>query len=116
MSREPISAAAGEFGQRIRARRTQLGKSQEQLARDSSLHWSYVGQVERGQRNLTLHNILSSPRYLVWILASSSTASALPEAELTLRMIRGEHSQRGASSGAGCWPMELGPPALLAGS
>jgi transcriptional regulator with XRE-family HTH domain len=58
MSREPISAAAGEFGQRIRARRTQLGKSQEQLARDSSLHWSYLGQVERGQRNLTLHNIL----------------------------------------------------------
>jgi transcriptional regulator with XRE-family HTH domain len=58
MSREPISAAAGEFGQRIRARRTQLGKSQEQLARDSSLHWSYIGQVERGQRNLTLHNIL----------------------------------------------------------
>jgi transcriptional regulator with XRE-family HTH domain len=40
------------------ARRTQLGKSQEQLARDSSLHWSYLGQVERGQRNLTLHNIL----------------------------------------------------------
>jgi transcriptional regulator with XRE-family HTH domain len=58
MSREPISAAAGEFGQRIRAHRTQLGKSQEQLARDSSLHWSYLGQVERGQRNLTLHNIL----------------------------------------------------------
>jgi transcriptional regulator with XRE-family HTH domain len=58
MSREPISAAAREFGQRIRARRTQLGKSQEQLARDSSLHWSYLGQVERGQRNLTLHNIL----------------------------------------------------------
>jgi transcriptional regulator with XRE-family HTH domain len=58
MSREPISAAAGEFGQRIRARRTELGKSQEQLARDSSLHWSYLGQVERGQRNLTLHNIL----------------------------------------------------------
>ena len=58
MSREPISAAAGEFGQRIRARRTELGKSQEQLAPDSSLHWSYLGQVERGQRNITLHNIL----------------------------------------------------------
>jgi ribosome-binding protein aMBF1 (putative translation factor) len=49
---------AGEFGRRIRARRTELGKSQEQLARDSSLHWSYLGQVERGQRNVTLHNIL----------------------------------------------------------
>jgi len=29
-----------------------------QLASESSLHWSYLGQVERGQRNVTLHNIL----------------------------------------------------------
>ena len=58
MAREPISAAAREFGERVRARRNRLGKSQEQLAHDSSLHWSYLGQVERGQRNVTLHNIL----------------------------------------------------------
>jgi transcriptional regulator with XRE-family HTH domain len=30
----------------------------EQLAADCGLHWTYVGQVERGQRNVTLHNIL----------------------------------------------------------
>ena len=24
----------------------------------ASLHWSYLGEVERGQRNVTLHNIL----------------------------------------------------------
>jgi ribosome-binding protein aMBF1 (putative translation factor) len=53
-----LADVAHEFGNRIRARRTELGKSQEQLARDSRLHWSYLGQVERGQRNLTLHNIL----------------------------------------------------------
>lgn len=58
MTKEPISDATRVFGQRVRARRQQLGKSQEQLADDSSLHWSYVGQVERGQRNVTLHNIL----------------------------------------------------------
>jgi transcriptional regulator with XRE-family HTH domain len=58
MTKEPISKAAGEFGERVRARRGQLGKSQEQLARESGLHWSYLGQVERGQRNVTLHNIL----------------------------------------------------------
>jgi transcriptional regulator with XRE-family HTH domain len=58
MTKEPISEAAGQFGERVRARRTQLGKSQEQLATDSSLHWSYIGQVERGQRNVTLHSIL----------------------------------------------------------
>lgn len=58
MAKEPISEAAATFGARVRARRQELGKSQEQLAEDSDLHWSYLGQVERGTRNITLHNIL----------------------------------------------------------
>ncbi len=53
-----LSAATRVFGERVRARRLELGKSQEQLADDCGLHWSYVGQVERGRRNLSLHNIL----------------------------------------------------------
>lgn len=48
--------AASEVGASVPTR--ELGKSQEQLAQDTSLHWSYVAQVERGQRNVTLHNIL----------------------------------------------------------
>ena len=55
---EPISSAAEEFGRRVRARRMELGKSQEALARDCGLHWTFVGQVERGRRNLSLHNVL----------------------------------------------------------
>jgi len=55
---QPISPATEAFGERVRARRQALGKSQEQLADDSGLHWTFVGQVERGRRNLTLHNIL----------------------------------------------------------
>lgn len=55
---QPSSAATQHFGERVRARRQELGKSQEQLADDCGLHWSYVGQVERGRRNLSLHNIL----------------------------------------------------------
>ncbi len=35
---QPISKAAGEFGARVRARRHELGKSQEQLAEDCGLH------------------------------------------------------------------------------
>jgi transcriptional regulator with XRE-family HTH domain len=54
----PLSAATGEFGRRVRALRSDKGLSQEALAEGTDLHWSYVGQVERGQTNLTLHNIL----------------------------------------------------------
>ena len=54
----PISEATREFGQRVRDRRHALGLSQEALAEGTALHWSYLGQVERGQANLTLHNIL----------------------------------------------------------
>lgn len=54
----PLSAATGQFGQRVRALRSGKGLSQEALAEGTDLHWSYIGQVERGQTNLTLHNIL----------------------------------------------------------
>jgi transcriptional regulator, XRE family len=60
----PISSAAGEFGARVRARRRELGLSQEALAEGSELHWTFIGQVERGQRNLSLHNILRVARVL----------------------------------------------------
>jgi transcriptional regulator with XRE-family HTH domain len=55
---EPVSDALAEFGARVRARRNELGLSQEALADQSGLHWTFVGQVERGRRNLSLHNLL----------------------------------------------------------
>ena len=58
MAKQPISSATQTFGARVRARRHELGKSQEQLADVVGLHWTFVGQVERGQRNVSLHNIL----------------------------------------------------------
>lgn len=54
----PISSAAAEFGARVRAKRNELGLSQEALADQCELHWTYIRQVERGQRNISLHNIL----------------------------------------------------------
>lgn len=54
----PLSSATQAFGQRVRSRRTEQGLSQEGLADLAGLHWTFVGQVERGQRNLSLHNIL----------------------------------------------------------
>ncbi len=58
MVANPLSSATKEFGERVRARRHQLGESQEQLADACGLHWTFVGQVERGRRNISLHNIL----------------------------------------------------------
>jgi transcriptional regulator with XRE-family HTH domain len=46
------------FGVRVRERRTQLGLSQRALAERAEMDWSYVAQVERGERNIALRNIL----------------------------------------------------------
>ena len=58
MPKQPISDATQTFGERVRSRRNDLGLSQEQLADQCGLHWTYVGSVERGRRNISLHNIL----------------------------------------------------------
>ncbi|MGA2658722.1 MAG: helix-turn-helix transcriptional regulator [Verrucomicrobiota bacterium] len=42
-----------ELGRRIRAARTGLGFSQEDLAFESHIDRSYIGGVERGERNVT---------------------------------------------------------------
>ncbi|HWF32130.1 MAG TPA: helix-turn-helix transcriptional regulator [Solirubrobacteraceae bacterium] len=55
---EPISPATRVLGERIRERRVALGLSQESLAERSGVHWTFLGQVERGRRNLSLHNLL----------------------------------------------------------
>jgi transcriptional regulator with XRE-family HTH domain len=46
------------FGARIRELRKQKGISQEKLAELASLHRTYVGGVERGERNVSLLNII----------------------------------------------------------
>ncbi len=51
----PILSA---FGSRVRATREDAGLSQEQLADRSGLHRTYVGSVERGERNIALLNII----------------------------------------------------------
>lgn len=43
-----------EFGRRVRARREVAGFSQEALAARADLHRTYIGSVERGERNISL--------------------------------------------------------------
>lgn len=45
------------FGQNVRRIRKALGFSQEELADRAGLHRTYVGSVERGERNISLNNI-----------------------------------------------------------
>lgn len=54
----PLSPATAALGQRVREHRQSLGLSQEALADRCGLHWTFVGQVERGRRNISLHNLL----------------------------------------------------------
>lgn len=46
------------FGRRLCELRWVAGMTQEALAEAAGLHWTYVGQIERGERNLTYKNLL----------------------------------------------------------
>ena len=52
-----MSEIAKIIGQRIRNHRTKLGLSQERLAELSGCHSTYIGQLERGEKNATLESI-----------------------------------------------------------
>jgi transcriptional regulator with XRE-family HTH domain len=52
------------FGARVRAERERLGVSQEELAARAELHRTYVGGVERGERNVGLLNVIRIARVL----------------------------------------------------
>ena len=46
-----------EFGKRIRQLRTDRKLSQEELSFQTGFHRTYIGMVERGERNISLSNI-----------------------------------------------------------
>jgi len=46
-----------KFGQKVREERTKLGLSQEKLAARAGVHRTYIGMIERAEKNITLENI-----------------------------------------------------------
>lgn len=45
------------FGSKVRRERAKLGISQEELAERAGVHRTYIGMIERGEKNVTLENI-----------------------------------------------------------
>ena len=75
------SAELQELGRRIRAARIALGFSQEELAYESEIDRSYIGGVERGERNITFN-----------VLCKIATALRCDVAELT-KGLPGNHDE-----------------------
>jgi transcriptional regulator with XRE-family HTH domain len=46
-----------KVGERIRKYRLAKGLSQEQLAFEADLHRAYIGQIERGEKNIGVQNL-----------------------------------------------------------
>ena len=46
-----------QFGEKLRELRKEKGLSQEELSYKSDLHRTYIGMIERAEKNITLANI-----------------------------------------------------------
>lgn len=57
MGKSPTEDVRTRFGRRVRELRTAKGYSQEAFADACVLHRTYIGGIERGERNLSLENI-----------------------------------------------------------
>jgi transcriptional regulator with XRE-family HTH domain len=45
------------FGEKVRIERLRQGLSQEELAYRAGVHRTYIGMIERAEKNITLENI-----------------------------------------------------------
>jgi len=64
MSARPSRPARLRFAANLRRERLAQGISQEELADLAELHRTYVGSVERGERNISIDNMESLAKAL----------------------------------------------------
>jgi len=57
MVRNIKGSSGQQVGRRLKESRQKLGLTQEQLAERAGLHYSYIGQVERGDKNPSLKSL-----------------------------------------------------------
>ena len=60
MNKQPLL----DFGKKVRKERLQRGLSQEKLAEKAGLHRTYIGMIERGEKNITILNIIKIAKAL----------------------------------------------------
>lgn len=53
-----------KFGKTVRQYRLKIGLSQEELAARAEVHRTYIGMIERAEKNITLVNIEKIARAL----------------------------------------------------
>lgn len=55
--KEKFESARLRFARKLREARRSIGLSQEELSFRAGLHRTYVGSVERGERNVSIDNM-----------------------------------------------------------
>jgi len=59
-----MASILNRFGKKVRKLRKKSGLSQEDFANRIGLHRTYIGAIERGERNISLENIEKIARAL----------------------------------------------------
>ena len=59
-----MSELSKQIGERLRALRLAAGLTQEQLAERADKHTTYIGQLERGEKNATIESLCKLARAL----------------------------------------------------
>jgi len=84
-----------EFGKAVRLRRKQLKLSQGELAGRTSLHRTYISDVERGKRNLSLRSIAQLSEALKVPITTFFKCQPKTPAGLTVKAHQGSRPRGG---------------------